>query len=155
MGFLLNMHDNSRQISSTVLHNIESQNLVKRSINSHISPPGSARAVILDERCALQHDSVSAAEVEARIAKKVALLDQPVREFTTKPGNPQVNNIFHIHLFIFLHIIWLLFSFFRCEMDKTYSISSFFFFKQVLELRRKTIHSIQIFVVFKIKCLKF
>ncbi|KAL3995592.1 Nuclear factor I protein pre-N-terminus family protein [Acanthocheilonema viteae] len=75
---------------STVLHSIESQNSVKR-ISLDISPPGSStQAVIIDERRLLEHDAVSAAEVEARIAKKVALLDQPVREFTTKPGNPQL-----------------------------------------------------------------
>uniref|UniRef100_A0AAF5PZP0 CTF/NF-I domain-containing protein n=1 Tax=Wuchereria bancrofti TaxID=6293 RepID=A0AAF5PZP0_WUCBA len=73
---------------STVLHSIESQNSIKRSISLDISPPGSStQAVIIDERRILEHD---AAEVEARIAKKVALLDQPVREFTTKPGNPQL-----------------------------------------------------------------
>ncbi|OZC06481.1 MH1 domain protein [Onchocerca flexuosa] len=76
---------------STVLHNIESQNSVKRSISLDVSPPGSStQAVIIDERRMLEHNAASAADVEARIAKKVALLDQPVRAFTTKPGNSQL-----------------------------------------------------------------
>ncbi|KAM3718887.1 Nuclear factor 1 C-type [Dirofilaria immitis] len=76
---------------STVLHNIESQNSIKRSISLDISPPGSStQAVIIDERRLLEYNAANAAEVEARIAKKIALLDQPVREFTTKPGNPQL-----------------------------------------------------------------
>uniref|UniRef100_A0A915PDX3 CTF/NF-I domain-containing protein n=1 Tax=Setaria digitata TaxID=48799 RepID=A0A915PDX3_9BILA len=76
---------------STVLHSIESQNSIKRSISLDISPPGSStQTMVVDERRILEHDHTDAAEVEARIAKKVALLDQPVREFTTKPGNPQL-----------------------------------------------------------------
>lgn len=73
------------------MHSIESQNSVKRISLDISSPSSSTQAVIIDERRLLEHDANSAAEVEARIAKKVALLDQPVREFTTKPGNPQVH----------------------------------------------------------------
>lgn len=95
-------------IFSTVLHSIESQNSVKRSSNTlDASPSGSStQSIGMEERRGvLDHDTTaSAAEVEARIAKKVALLDQPVREFTTKPGNSQVN-IFIFLLFVSLSYV--------------------------------------------------
>ncbi|VDN04205.1 unnamed protein product [Thelazia callipaeda] len=77
---------------STVLHSIESIDSIKRNISGlDVSLSGlSSRTLLMDERRILEHDVASVAEVEARIAKKVALLDQPVREFTTKPGNPQL-----------------------------------------------------------------
>ncbi|VDN36272.1 unnamed protein product [Gongylonema pulchrum] len=84
------------QMAITVLHSIESQNSLKT--NGSSSTLGNSRITsfpgtigVQERRTAIpEHDTtVRAADVEARIAKKVALLDQPVREFTTKPGNSQ------------------------------------------------------------------
>ncbi|VDN42655.1 unnamed protein product [Gongylonema pulchrum] len=84
------------QMAITVLHSIESQNSLKT--NGSSSTLGNSRVTsfpgtigVQERRTSVpEHDTtVRAADVEARIAKKVALLDQPVREFTTKPGNSQ------------------------------------------------------------------
>lgn len=107
-----------------MLHSIESQNSVKRSISLDILPPGSStHAAIIDERRILEHDSASAAEVEARIAKKVALLDQPVREFTTKPGNPQVyifTSLRPSYLLFHIYLRLVCLSFFKCKLYEIY-----------------------------------
>uniref|UniRef100_A0A915ANP4 CTF/NF-I domain-containing protein n=1 Tax=Parascaris univalens TaxID=6257 RepID=A0A915ANP4_PARUN len=82
---------------TSILHSIESQNEGGTgnggSASVSLVSGGSSHAVLLQGRKLVlqqQQQAATITDVETKLAQKVALLDQPVREFISKPDNPQL-----------------------------------------------------------------
>lgn len=81
-------------ICSSVLHSIESRNQDKHDSGtkiSAVSSPIAQNGTFPVQKTILSNDiSESKSISDSPLTKKEALLDQPIRIFTTKPGNTQV-----------------------------------------------------------------
>lgn len=106
--------DRTVPLCSSILHSIESQNEGGTgnggSASVSLVSGGSSHAVLLQGRKLVlqqQQQAATITDVETKLAQKVALLDQPVREFISKPDNPQVSYA-PLHAEIFCQLFFAL-----------------------------------------------